>query len=56
LSLRARYRDSGLLGAVFAAVWLAVVLVVRFVALVVRGGVLAVEVLVGVLDWVGAEY
>jgi len=38
------------------AVWLVIVCVERVVGLVLRGGVLVVEVLVGVLDWVGAEY
>ena len=43
-------------GAVFAALWAAVVLVRSVVAVVLRAGVMVVQVLCGVLDWVGAEY
>jgi len=42
--------------AVFAAVWLAVMLIESFLALLSKGGVFAVEMVCAVLDWVGADY
>lgn len=43
-------------GVAFAAVWLAVVMLEGFVELLAKGGVLAVEMICAVLDWVGADY
>lgn len=43
-------------GVAFAAVWLAVVMIEGFVELLARGGMLAVEMVCAVLDWVGADY
>lgn len=54
--LRALRVASRLRGVAFAAVWLAVVLIEGFVALLAKGGVLVVEVVCAVLDWVGADY
>jgi hypothetical protein len=48
--------EGGLGGAAFAAVWLCVILVESVVALMVKGGVAAIEFVCAVLDWVGAEY
>lgn len=57
MSLWARRWDAGgLLGAAVAAVWVTAVLVRRLVVAVVGAGMVAVEVLLGVLDWIGAEY
>lgn len=47
---------DGLGGAVFAALWLAIALVECFVALLVKGGVYAIEFVCLVLDWIGAVY
>jgi hypothetical protein len=47
---------SSLGEAVFAAVWMAVLLVESVVAVAARGVVGGVEVVCAVLDWVGAEY
>lgn len=54
--LRAARVVEGLGSAAFAAVWLAVVLVECFVALLVRGGGYAIEFASLLLDWVGAVY
>jgi hypothetical protein len=48
--------DGDLVGMAFSAVWLAVVLVESVVALVLRGAVVAFEVVCAALTWVGAEY
>jgi hypothetical protein len=42
--------------AAFATVWLAVLLIESFLALLSRGGLFAVELVCAVLDWVGADY
>jgi hypothetical protein len=47
---------SGIGEAGFAVLWLAVVLVEAFVAVLLRGGVYAVEVLDVVLDWASAVH
>jgi hypothetical protein len=47
---------SRLSEAAFMAVWLAVMLIESFLALLSRGGVFAVEMVCAMLDWVGAEY
>lgn len=47
---------SRLSEAAFAAVWLAVMLIESFLALLSKGGVSAVEIMCAVLDWVGADY
>jgi hypothetical protein len=47
---------DGLGSAILAAVWLVIVLVECFVALLVKGGGYAIEFASVVLDWVGADY
>ncbi|KAK4444678.1 hypothetical protein QBC34DRAFT_308512, partial [Podospora aff. communis PSN243] len=42
--------------AAFTTVWLAVLLIESFLALLSRGGLFAVEMVCAVLDWVGADY
>lgn len=48
--------EGGMAGAFLAAVWLAVVVIESVAALLVRGGMFAIEFVCAALDWVGADY